>query len=384
MTIVLSTTTVLTTSGLQAQDPDWATMPYTTHEAYQAVDANGGGTFPTYDPVRMQGVILNRPQDMLDGTPGSNPFMGGQWQIQVQAWEAGDFGGTMLWMGQNIGKISGTHPSGSYTDAEWLAEVDRLNHDPATGRAFRPGDIVEVRARAPGLFFNGKTNINEQHDNHPLSDFDVVLLAAWQGLPEPATVVLSAVKDATPGPAFDTFLFDSTRASGAEHYQGSAIRIENVAFVDATAWGPDATLTITDGTLTLPVKLGRNEGFTQHPAPAGPFDIVGIFDQEDGVTTDGWKAGYRLWVMAYDGTRFHLPGQELSPADFDGDGDADHDDFAHLQRCFTAVGQDAEPICRDADLNRDLAVDDADVLLFEQCASGPAMAAEADCLELLE
>jgi len=367
-------------AAARGQDYDWPSMPWTPHTSYQAVDAGGRGTFPLLDPVRMQGIILNRPGDMLDATPGADPFMGGQWQIFIQASEPDDFGGTCLWMGQYIGKITGTHPAGSYTDAEWLGELDRLNNDPATGRPFQPGDLVEVRARAPGLFYMGKTNINEQHENASWADFDIVLLAAGEGLPVPQTITLTDVKDAAAGPTFDRFRFDPTRETGAERYQGEAIRVESVSFISVDGWGPDGDLVITDGVLTLPVKLGRGAGFSDYPPPAGLFDVVGIFDQEDTVSTDGWKDGYRLYLMDYDGSRFYLPGQEFAPADFDRDGDVDSVDFAHLQRCYTADGAEASPVCRDADLDKDLDVDGEDLLSFEQCQSGPAVPAKSDCV----
>jgi len=77
-----------------------------------------------------------------------------------------------------------------------------------------------------------------------------------------------------------------------------------VWFGDLANWGPDAELVVTDGALTLPVKLGRSAEFSRHAAPAGPFTIAGILDQEDGVSSDGFKAGYRLYVLGYDGQVF--------------------------------------------------------------------------------
>ena len=69
-----------------AQEPDWESMSYTQHAVYQAVDANGFGTFPVEaGPVKMQGILLHDPADMLDTTPGAPAFMGGQWQLFVQA-----------------------------------------------------------------------------------------------------------------------------------------------------------------------------------------------------------------------------------------------------------------------------------------------------------
>lgn len=349
----------------RAQEPDWASMSYTLHSAYQAVDADGNGTFPTDHAIKMRGVILNRPDDMLDPTPGADPFMGGQWQEFIQAVDGGDFGGTALYMGQNIGKINNTHPTGSYTDAEWLAEIDRVNHDPVTGRPFRPGDLVEVRARAPGLFFNGKTNVNEQHVKYPAANFDVILIQADYGLPTPQLVPLSDLKDAS-----DQFIFDQTRATGPEHYQASAIRINGVSFAGTANWGPGGQLTLQDGTgRTLPVLLGRGEGFTRYDPPAEPFNIVGILDQEDTISTDGCKAGYRLWVMDYDGSRFVL--YRYVKPDFDRDGDVDEDDLDHFGACASGPGiAQSDPLCFNADFDDDNDVDQCDFGTLQRCLSG--------------
>lgn len=363
-----------------AQDPDWETMPWTRHCDYQAVTGTGAGSFPLDAEVRMRGIVLNRAEDMLDPAPDSDPFMGGQWQVTFHAVEPGDFGGTMLWMGQNIGKPKGTHPAGSYTVEQWLAEVERVSHDPASRRLFRPGDLIEVRARAPGLFYKGKTNINEAHLTTPFNDFDVILVRAGEGLLQPVGVTLADLKDVTPGPTFDTFRFDASRLSGAEHYQCAAIRIENVWFADAADWRPGGDLVLTDGGLTLPVKLGLGVDFSSHPAPAGPFAIVGILDQEDTLTTDGFKDGYRLYVLGFDGSRFYLPGEDIAPADCDWDGDVDQVDFGHFQRCLTGEEDPLRPVCGDADLNKDGVVDEADFVLFRRCESGPAIRADADCL----
>ncbi len=343
-------------------DPDWDAMAYTPHAVYQAVDANGFNVFQTNFPVRMRGIILNRPGDMLDGLPGADPFMGGQWQIVVQAIDPDDYGGTTLWMGQNVGKISG---EGSYSDAAWLSELERLNRDPATGRAFRPGDRVEVRARAPGQFYRGKTNINEQHIILPDADFDVILLQANAGLPAPQDVTLADLKDAE-----DQFLFDPDRLTGPEHYQGAVVRIQNVCFVDPAAWGPGGQLLIHDGMeRTFPVLLGRSEGFTRYPAPVPPFDIVGILDQEDSVEGDGFTSGYRLWAMNYDGEQFFLD-RYVDP-DFDRDGDVDELDAGYFSSCATgpAVPQD-DTECQRADFDADGDVDQDDFGVLQRCFSG--------------
>ncbi len=347
-----------------AQEPDWANMPYTSIAAYEVIDANGYGTFPLTDPIRMRGVLLNRPQDMLKGTAGAPGFMGGQWQVFFQTADPGEWGGTAMWMRQNIGNISG-NPSGNYTNAEWVAEMARLSYDAASGHRFRPGDLVEVRARAPGLFNAGKTNINEQHNKDPNQNFDIVLIQANAGLPAPTQISLSDVKDAG-----DAFRFDPTRTSGAELYQGTLVQIADVSFTGTADWGPNGQMTIQDGTgRTLPVLLGRSRGFSLYPAPAGSFTIVGIFDQEDKITSDGWKSGYRLWVMGYDGSRFLIP---TAPGDTDCDGDVDLADFNVFQACFNGPNQPAKQSdCDDVDFDFDGDVDMADFGEFQGCFNGP-------------
>lgn len=334
-----------------AEDPDWLNMPYTSHADFQAVDEYGFAVFPLTAPVRMRGVIVNRASDMLDGRPGADPYMGGQWQIFVQA-VGDDFGGTACWMGQNIGKMTGTHPQGSYTDSEWLAEIGRLSHDPATGRAFRIGDLVEIRARAPGLAFRGKSNINEQHTNNPAADFDLILLEADYGTPTPVALTLANLKDAN-----DQFIFDPERLVGPEHYQGTLVRVSNVWFADSTAWGPNATLTITDGAgRTMPVRLGRGGGFEIYPAPSGPFDVVAILDQEDLVSGDGLMDGYRLWAMNYNGNGSVIDGVGCN-GDLTGDGAVTLSDLAQLLGNYGATGGSYSQ----GDLNRDGVVDLSDL-----------------------
>jgi hypothetical protein len=68
------------------------------------------------------------------------------------------------------------------------------------------------------------------------------------------------------------------------------------------------------------------------------------------------------------------------PGDFDRDGDVDHADFGHMQACLTGQGipQDS-PLCLDARLDGDLDVDQDDVLVWRQCASGPHVPANPQC-----
>ena len=353
-----------------AGEPNWPAMPYTPHWEFQAVDVSGFGTFPVTDPVKMRGVILNEPEEMLDPTPGAPNFLGGLWQIYVQTVDEDDFGGTACWMGQYIGKIVGNHPAGSYSDPEWLAELYRLEHDPDTGHEFQPGDLVEIRARAPGLHFRGKTNVNEQHSNVPEADFDICLLEADYGLPMPTLFTLSDVKD-----QYDEFIFDPQRLVGVEHYQAMFVRVNDVEFVSTQGWGPDAELTIQDGTgRTFPVKLGIGDGFSIHDPPTGPVDIIAIFDQEDYDPENGLMDGYRLWVMNYDGNGFILPGVYIVPGDTNCDGAVDSFDIDPFVLALTDVqayaAQFPECDASSADVNGDGVINAFDIDPFVALLTG--------------
>lgn len=369
--------TLVTAIGLavtvRAQEPDWTSMNYTTHLAFQAVDAAGAGTFQTIAPVKLKGVILNRPADLLDPADAATPYMGGQWQVYVQAVEPQDIGGTALYMGQNIGKNVGNHPAGSYTAVEWPTELARLDRDPAGGRPFRPGDLVEIRARAPGLFFRGKTNINEQHQKDPAADFDVVLLTPNYMQPLVQTITLEDLKDAS-----DQFIFDPARATGPEHYQGTVVRIEAMQFTTGT-WGPNQPMTISDGAgRTLPVLLGLGHGFARHPQPTGPVDVVGILDQEDTVATDGMKGGYRLWILDYNGSEFVL--YRYVKPDFDRNGDVDAADFAQFEACVSGPAMPpSDTACLSGDFDTDGDVDQADFGILQRCMSLPTQLPDRDC-----
>lgn len=70
--------------------------------------------------------------------------------------------------------------------------------------------------------------------------------------------------------------------------------------------------------------------------------------------------------------------QTVGP-DFDGDGDVDLDDFAHLQACFTGNGGTIAPGCGDADLTGNGAIDQGDVSVFVKCFSGAGIPAAQGC-----
>jgi len=296
-----------------------------THQYVQYVDSDGYGDHPdlqTTNKVTVEGIILNRPDFMLDATPDQNypgPGPGAMWQIYIQG-EGEDHAATAIWIGQCYDNIGG---DGTYTNQEWLNEIYRLSHDPCSGYEFAPGD----RVRVTGLlkFFNGKTNINERHSTDPTYDLTIELVEPGVGLPQPEVITLDDVKDEN-----DDFIFYPSRDGGCEYYQGRLVKINDVWFVDANSWAPDATLTITNGQKTFPLKLGIGWGI--HPGSNNltePFDVVGIFDQEGDS-----KGDYRLWVPNYDGNgkvltdrayaRYNLPGE------INRDGKVDFVDFAWL------------------------------------------------------
>jgi len=302
--------TILMVPYKWAEGINWDQVPIVEHSAYQAVNADGSCAYSGSFPIRMRGVILNNPEKMHDNTANYNTIqwnLGGQWEIFCQSTEPNDVGGTASWMGQNYGNLPFIgDPTESYSNAEWEAELDRLNHDPATGHNFRAGDLVEIRA-VTGLHYKGKMNINEEHTNDPSNNFEVHLLQAGYGLPDPIEINLTDVKDSS-----NNCIFDHTRNSGGELYQSQMVRLKNVHIADATNWQSGGSITVTnDGGQTLPIMLGLDEDFDLHTPPLGPngdgvFDIIGIFDQ---VASNGQYSvdGYQMWVTEYNGNDIVLP-----------------------------------------------------------------------------
>ena len=295
--------------GVRAEP--WETVDFVRHSDYQSVNANGTSAYAGGFPARLRGVVLNDTEDWLNPTAAYDPGvhlwqLGGEAEIFVQAidlpgdtWDDGDFGGTACWMGQNYGNhVIRQDPQFNYTDAEWYAELDRLGWwRPESGVSplVRAGALIEIRARA-GLNYAGKMNVNEQHDNDPIRDFDIVLLEEAYGLPEPAPVTLSVLKDDS-----DVAIFDPTRASGGERYQSTRVEIQNVRLADAADWGSNSDLVLTDASgRTLAIHLGLNDSFATTTAPEGYCNVIGILDQKSPSGT----AGYRLLAMHADDFTF--------------------------------------------------------------------------------
>ena len=274
----------------------------------EAVDASGVSTWSGGFPVTLVGVLLTDPDEMLDSTPnfvdwndGAGIFqLGGQWQVFVQAISSADRGGVECWMGQNYGNLPWLHNSNlSYTNEAWSAEVNRVSHDPSTGHAFHKGDLVTVTANG-SLFYGGMQNVNEEHSIDPALDFTISLVSSNFGLPAPEAISLSSVVGVDDSnPATHEDVFDATRATGGEHYQGMRVRVNGLTLVATNGWNPGLDW----GSRECTATDGEGRYFTLiHPryslgaAPTNRLDATGVFIQESGSGTDG-TFGYELFVQ---------------------------------------------------------------------------------------
>ena len=280
----------------------------------EAVDANGVSTWNGSFPIVLTGVLLTDPSEMLDATPdylpwddGANIYnLGGQWQVFVQVVTNGDRGGVECWMAQDYGNLPWEPHDGSdsYTDDAWTAEVNRVSHDPATGHAFHKGDLVTITANG-SLFYGGMQNINEEHSTDPAYDFAISLVATNFGLPAPEVISLSSVISTNLSATGHYDIFDPTRATGGEHWQGMRVRINGLTLVTTNGWNTNSDwslryCTATDG-------QGRqfpliHPLYDIGPVPTNQFNATGVFLQESGSGTDG-TFGYELFV------------QEIAPSD---------------------------------------------------------------------
>jgi len=279
-----------------------------TFTNFEAVDDLGVSAWDRSFPIFLTGVLLTDPNEMLDATPnfvpwddGANAYdLGGQWQVFVQAVTNGDRGGVECWMGQNYGNLPWEPHDGSdsYSDDAWTAEVNRESHDPVTGHAFHSGDLVTITANG-SLFYGGMQNINEEHNPDPTNDFTISLVSSNFGLPTPEVISLSSVVSTNRSAMGHYDIFDPTRASGGEHWQGMRVRINGLTLITTNGWNTDSDwysrfCTATDGEgrqfpLIHPL-------YDIGPAPTNQFDATGVFLQESGSSADG-TFGYELFVQ---------------------------------------------------------------------------------------
>ncbi len=272
----------------------------TLHMELQAVlygpdDVQGASDWPAGGgepyPIQLTGVVINNPWDMLDY---DNTAVQPQWQIFVQAAAAGDYGGTAAYMRKYIP----WDKDQNYTDEEWSAEMARLNHPDGVSDPLQRGDRITINARAPGMPYNGKYNVNKKHLKDEKYNFDIEILERGIDLATLASHITLA--DLTTG-GDDGFIFDGTRATGCEHYQGSLVHLDNLLLVDPEKWGLYQTVTVQQGDLTFPMLVGLDPSLDLIDAnllATNPFSVMAILDQEDPNTPEspGFVQGYRLWL----------------------------------------------------------------------------------------
>ena len=273
-----------------------------THSNLQAVTSTGISAWSGSVPFTLTGVLLTDPGEMLEATPHFIPYnagagsyqLGAEWQVVFQAVESGDRGGTACYLGQCYGNMPWNHSDDlSYSNAAWTAEVLRLSFDPETMHPFRAGDLIQVTANSCA-FYGGKLNVNETHHIDPAFDFTISLVTSNYGLPEPEVITLADVKQTD-----DSDIFDQTRATGGEHWQGMRVRLDNLTLLSTNGWNPTNAwsarqCTATDGTgRTFPLRTPR---YSLGSAPSGVFDAIGVLNQESGSGSQGTN-GYELFVQ---------------------------------------------------------------------------------------
>jgi hypothetical protein len=96
----------------------------------------------------------------------------------------------------------------------------------------------------------------------------------------------------------DCIGFDATRQTGGELYQGRWVELQNVR-IDEGTWGSGQSLVlIDDSDATLTLLLSSEGDFDDFSIPTKPFNVRGIFDQED--LEAPYTADYRLWTRTVD------------------------------------------------------------------------------------
>lgn len=276
--------------GLLLAAAAWGQTSVVTHWQLQAVNSTGHTAWVETFPFAIRGVLLNDPEEMLDYRydPQATELnrMGGQFQVFFQAAARGDRGGTALWMAQNYQAIG---MAGQDYGPNWTNELRRVMYD-AQGRKFRKGDLIEVTARK-ALFRGGKCNINEAHRITPSNDFDVVLVKANVGLPQAEALTLAELVNPD-----GSQIFDATRATGGEHWQGMRVRLDGLRLTTTNGWGQTnwahRICWVTDDRgRFFPLRMPLTD-LGPPPSTATIFSATGILNQENSNTN-----GYELFVQ---------------------------------------------------------------------------------------
>ena len=299
------------------------TYTYTKFSDLESVYAdNGTPAWSSAQNIRVIGTVINNPGDMSDYSNyyinPTNTRNATYWQVFVQSLpgetyngitlDSEDFGGAAAYVRVNNFATGEVYEQGN-APGQWGGEMDRLNYpNDANGNkvteSLRYGDVVMITAKAPGMHFAGKYNINEMHEPDPAYDFDITILAR-DTTPKATPITLADVKNG------NDFIFDATtesgslvatREAGCEHYQGSLVSLDDLTLVntDSADWAPGKTVTVKQGNLEFPMLLGldsalfSNENDYFNKLRSHTFDVTAIFDQED--YSSPFTGGYRLWL----------------------------------------------------------------------------------------
>jgi hypothetical protein len=122
-------------------------------------------------------------------------------------------------------------------------------------------------------------------------DFSITILQRGT-TPTAASLQLSDLKDAS-----NNFIFDATRQTGCEHYQGSLVHLDNLLLTNPANWALGGTVVVKQGDLTFSMLLGLDSALAAiNPSDlqSNPFSVTAILDQED--TSAPFTGGYRLWL----------------------------------------------------------------------------------------
>jgi hypothetical protein len=138
----------------------------------------------------------------------------------------------------------------------------------------------------------------------------------------------------------------------------------------------DYTITDTVDWLSVSPDSGTNDGETDTITVAYDTDALPIGHYSAGITVDSSNATNAPQNLTVSLNVSH------KPADYDGDGDVDQEDFGVFQACFTGPGSTISvPRCTEADFDDDDDVDQDDFGRFQQCMSGAGVPSDPSCTE---
>lgn len=122
------------------------------------------------------------------------------------------------------------------------------------------------------------------------------------------------------------------------------------------------------GTTAADRFLGSQPGTALDPGPLEAYTTYRW--RVDEVNANGTTTG-AVWTFTTAGV----------PGDMDHDRDVDQDDFGLFQVCFSsAADTSVPPSCREADLNLDTLVNQADGMLFLECLGGANVPGDPACI----